>query len=448
MEINDLTRFNSHWQTLALPKAKHKIRRKLFNRIALQLSSRFALSIQGLRRTGKSVLMDQLVEEYCHRHKEIAPDQILRFSFEREDDLDLLPPSELSTLLDLYFRNVLKEHPQSTNRKVLFALDEIQNVRGWQNVIKSYYDLNENFKFLLTGSSSLYLTEGGESLAGRILDHHLSPLDFEEFLTFIGAPFKLPFVNSLVAAVKLPTPFFITADILKSFEDFLLLGGFPDAALMYKAGQQTIDVQAYLRESIILKIIKRDLRKYFQLKNSFADERLMQICCNDSGTFLEINNLSRELGVSAITIKKHLEIFQKTGLINFLSKFDKKLRREIAATKKVYVTSPCLMYSMLKKPNCEDPAFLGHAAETYAYQKLAGLNAMLFVERGRETDKEVDFYLPDERLLLESKYSSRLERRHFEYLNNRADALKHKPLILSQESWECGGIPSVPVFLI
>ena len=162
MQILDIQQQNSHWESKVLAPATLSTKRKLFSTISAQLSMRYVLSIQGLRRTGKSVLMRQLVDELTAK-EEIKPSQILFFSFDLEDEQDLLPSSELKELLNIYFLQILKIHPQKISSRVIIALDEIQNVANWQGIIKSYFDLNENIKFLITGSSSLFLSKSSES---------------------------------------------------------------------------------------------------------------------------------------------------------------------------------------------------------------------------------------------------------------------------------------------
>jgi predicted AAA+ superfamily ATPase len=66
---------------------------------------------------------------------------------------------------------------------VYVFFDEIQKVSDWQSKIKIYYDLYPNIKFILSGSSSLYLQKT-ESLAGRMFEEYIKPLKFSEFLRY------------------------------------------------------------------------------------------------------------------------------------------------------------------------------------------------------------------------------------------------------------------------
>ena len=147
---------NTHWADGQLPKSAYSYRRNAFFEMNKWLNERLAISIQGLRRTGKSVLQNQLRDQFV-KSKQLDADRYLFYSFESDEFAKLFPPSIIEDLLDLYFSRILNEQAQRINKPVLICLDEVQNVSNWQSVIKRYYDLNPNIKFILTGSSSLYL---------------------------------------------------------------------------------------------------------------------------------------------------------------------------------------------------------------------------------------------------------------------------------------------------
>lgn len=167
----NLLKYNRHWQK---GFAYHFIqKRKLFQKLADDLEKRQIIEITGLRRTGKTTLFFQLINQLIEQN--IDPFRILYFTFDEEKpDLDaLFETFTLQTGLDY------KEE------KLFVFLDEIQKLEDFQNKIKVYYDLYPHLKFFLSGSSSLFLKKiGQESLAGRIFSFFLPPLDFEEYLLF------------------------------------------------------------------------------------------------------------------------------------------------------------------------------------------------------------------------------------------------------------------------
>jgi predicted AAA+ superfamily ATPase len=64
-----------------------------------------------------------------------------------------------------------------TKDHIYIFLDEIQKIEDWQSKVKIYYDLYPNIKFIVSGSSSLYLKKQ-ESLAGRMQEIQIKPLNF------------------------------------------------------------------------------------------------------------------------------------------------------------------------------------------------------------------------------------------------------------------------------
>lgn len=445
MNLEQLTKFNAHWQTGAIRPSEYFMKRKLYTQILEELDSRFIQTISGVRRTGKSVLQEQLVFQYATVKNSLPAKNVLKVSFENEGYNELLPNSILENVLDLYFRSVLNTHPQLLDQKVIIAIDEIQNIEYWQKVVKTYYDLNPNIKFLLTGSSSLFLQKDSESLAGRILNFDLPCLDFEEFLMFSGSSLQLPFSNLLEVGAR--SVIMVTQEMLDQFETFLLIGGFPDTALMYSSGKSMPSIQEFIAESIIKRVVQKDLLRYFGHSSSIQDLRLFEICCADSGSFLEYENIAKDIGISAATVSSHINAFCLSGLSSLLRKFDKKLRREIRATKKVYVASPSIMASVLSVDSREDRAFVGHAVENYLFNRLSNVAKKLYVLQGRRNE-EVDFYLPDQEVLIESKYSSRLNRKDFNLLATEATKQAVTPIIASYNTWEFEQFNCIPAMLI
>ena len=149
-----------------------------------------------------------------------------------------------------------------------------------------------------------------------------------------------------------------------------------------------------------------------------------------------------------MTIRAHLDIFQQSNLLYDLKKFDRKLRRELKSVRKYYAASPSLMYAMLYKTNVEDSAFLGHAAETYAFQKLRSYGDKIYVETGRNPSEEVDFYLPHQNTLIECKYANRFHEKELKYINLRASSLNARQLILTKNQFTLKGKPMLPLCLL
>ncbi len=171
-----IEKHNFHWSdgfSYGFPK-----KRELFSKLAEELKTRQIISVTGLRRTGKSTLLKQLVDNLIGS-EHVARENILFYSFDEEQPKleEIIKDYEART-----GKGILKE-----KNMVYIFLDEIQKLENWQNQVKYYYDNYSNIKFFISGSASLFIKKHvQESLAGRIYEFVLSPLSFREFLVFRG----------------------------------------------------------------------------------------------------------------------------------------------------------------------------------------------------------------------------------------------------------------------
>ncbi len=177
------------------------------------------LSLVGLRRTGKTTILKQLINDLFDRG--IEKDKIFFYEFDEE-------LNDLSLVLDFYLKNILKEDIYKTNCYIF--LDELQFVEGWQTVLKKYYDLNPKINFIISGSTHLYLHKNTkESLAGRIVDFKLLPFSWFEFLNFkykkkYSSPLSHIFQNDFIEIVEKQTKVLLHVD---EFKTYLSYGEFP-----------------------------------------------------------------------------------------------------------------------------------------------------------------------------------------------------------------------------
>ena len=117
--------------------------------------------ITGMRRCGKSTLMEQFIEDL--KNEGISDDRIFHVNFETFEGYDLISTEELRTEL----RNLPK------NDTVYILLDEIQNVKNWELIVSALEEV-KNYDIYLTGSNSDMLsTDLSTHLSGRyIRDPH------------------------------------------------------------------------------------------------------------------------------------------------------------------------------------------------------------------------------------------------------------------------------------
>lgn len=440
--LNALTEQNPHWRTKQVEKCAFINRRSCYNQIVPWLKGRVSVGIEGLRRTGKSTLLLQLRDQYLSENK-IEPINYFYFSFDTEDDLELIPSRILDQVLRLYFSQVLNLEPSLIRSPTLFCFDEIQNIDGWQAVIKKYYDLNPNFKFMFSGSSALFLQDGAESLAGRSMEFRVTPLNFGEFLSFIEER-ELLTISSKEVLFALP-PQQVTARREELFKQFLLVGGFPEAATLLRDGVPMSQVQKYIRDSIVHKVIKKDLTRYFGVRSSYDDLDLFSVLCKETGSEISIRLLADSVGFSEETITKHLSAFERAGLITRLSKFDTKERKRVKAHPKVYVASPSIAMSHLVASEIPLGSYVGHLVEGYVYSRLIELFEDMQIYYAKPTrTTEVDFFLPKEKVALESKYTDSIDDEYYKFFEEISSKFKVKSLLVTKNNWGNQTIKGIP----
>lgn len=173
----DFYHFNPWWRDGKVPSGFLGRRRKIFNEIIKYLDKRQISLFTGLRRVGKTTLMYQIIDEILKQGEN--PYNILYFSF---DEMKY----DFENLVKEYEIEVLRE--DISKRKVFIFLDEIQKLKDWVSKVKLLYDLNPKTKIFLSGSAQITMwREARESLAGRVFDFLIKPLDFNEYLGFTGS---------------------------------------------------------------------------------------------------------------------------------------------------------------------------------------------------------------------------------------------------------------------
>ncbi|NLW77730.1 MAG: AAA family ATPase, partial [Methanomicrobiales archaeon] len=168
-----LSAYNPFWISGAIDAG---IPRDLLPACCAQVQSKEVLVLKGIRRSGKSTLMNQVIQELLKTG--IPPVAILRVNLEEP----LFAPEYSITLLEDIYRTYRERvYPEG---KCWVFLDEIQQVTGWESWVRGRQD-TEDIKFFVTGSSASILSrEIGTKLTGRNVTFEVFPLSFIEYLRF------------------------------------------------------------------------------------------------------------------------------------------------------------------------------------------------------------------------------------------------------------------------
>jgi len=315
-QISDyLLDFNPWWGDSFSSSSKPRI---IFDSILKFFGKRQIIALTGLRRVGKTTLMLRLVDSLLE--KGFDSKKILFFSFD-----------EFPSVL---FRDVISEFElkmgfDGKNRDYYVFFDEIQKVSNWENQLKTIYDLNPNLRIVVSGSESLFIkSKSKESLAGRMFEFTILPLSFREFLVFKGKDSLDCFVDK--------------KELLLLFNEFLLTQGFPE--LIGEKDKEFI--RKYISEGILDKVLYKDLQRMFKIKDMGGFESVVRIIMNDPGQIIEVNNLSKQLGLQRSVVSSYLVLLEKAFLVRRLFNFSKNERKSSRKLKKYYpvILPPVLLF--------------------------------------------------------------------------------------------------------
>lgn len=263
----------------------------------IQLNSKLAQIVIGVRRSGKSTLcMKVLMQSGVH------------FAYVNFDDerLQKVGVEELDVILqELYAIYGSFTH--------LF-LDEVQNVDGWHLFVNRL--LRQGIKLVLTGSNANLLSgELSTHLTGRYHQIELYPFSFSEYCTITG-----------VDAYGMTTKAYGLRD--KALDEYLMSGGFPELIASPEISKR--DYLFSLREAIVKKdICQRYKIRYKQTLSDLAN-RLLDWFCQEKS----YNDIAKEMSINSVhTVKNYITYLQNAYLLCLLPKFSLKSSERNSARK-------------------------------------------------------------------------------------------------------------------
>ena len=136
-------------------------------------------AIKGPRQSGKTTLL-KMLQEWLINEKKVEPENIIFLTFEDREVLE-----KFSTNPKTFIGSFIGEKKEE---RFYFLIDEFHYLIEGGQKLKLLYDLFENIKFIITGSSSLELTgKTSKFLVGRVFSFHLWQLSFREFV-YVKSP--------------------------------------------------------------------------------------------------------------------------------------------------------------------------------------------------------------------------------------------------------------------
>lgn len=373
-----------------------EIRRDLYlNKLIKRKNNGLIKVVTGIRRCGKSYLLNNLF--YNHLIESgVAADHIIRFAFDSADDLYLIGESLIQIEKEkrgvdpekfmAYIRSQIVD-----NRMYYLLLDEIQLLDCFETVLNGYLR-KDNMDVFVTGSNAKLLSKDIiTQFAGRGDEVHMYPLSFAEFMTIYKG------------------------DKYAGLEEYMLYGGIPIVVLREDANEK-----ASTLENLFTEIYLRDITQRNRVKNIGELEDLLNILSSSIGLLTNPEKLKntfksvKKSKITSQTIKKYIDYFEDSFLIESALRYDIKGKSYIETPKKYYFSDLGLRNARINFRQFEPT----HSMENVIYNelKMRGYNVDVGViatteknHEGKVVRKqlEVDFVcnLGSSRYYIQSAYS-------------------------------------------
>ena len=228
---------------VAITKFSEKglIRKEYLDKIEPWLSRPEIIIIKGIRRCGKSTILQQI----ARRTKK----KCVYINF---DDYRFLQYLNVSLL-----EEVLKEFPNYD----YYFFDEIQKVKGFENWLRTHYDIKSHKKFIISGSNiSLFAPSLATVLTGRNITFEIFPFSYSE----------------------------IKEKKLAKFEEYLLYGGFPEVVLEKDVEKKKLLLLQYFND-----ILLRDIFERYSIVATQQFKALAQYILSNTGLKISPNRLAK-----------------------------------------------------------------------------------------------------------------------------------------------------------
>lgn len=245
--------------------------------------------IYGARQVGKTTLAEKIIRQLGLKTLKINADERKYHDILSSRDLD-----KMKSLVSGY--------------ELLF-IDEAQRIENIGINLKILTDGIKNLKIVATGSSSFELANKiKEPLTGRTWTYNLHSLSFVE-LSGIYNDFELK----------------------ERLESFLVFGGYPEIFTT-----ENMKSKHKLLREIAESYLYKDILELESIKKSEKIYKLLKLLAFQIGHEVSINELSVNLELNNETVRRYIDLLEKSFVIFRLSALSKNPRKEITKKDKIY----------------------------------------------------------------------------------------------------------------
>lgn len=327
---------------------------------------RFLQVVAGPRQVGKTTLVEQVLRRTRLRHVLVSADQ---------------PTLADAAWLAAQWDRARIVAAEAGNRGAILALDEVQKIPGWSEVVKRLWDEDTRarraLKVVVLGSSPLLVQQGlTESLAGRFEMVYVPHWSFTEMRKAFGF----------------------------TLDQFLYFGGYPGAAAL--AGDYP-RWRRYLLDSLVETTIARDVLLTSRVDKPALLRRVFDLGCRYSGQILSYTKMLGQLqdAGNATTLAHYIDLLAGVGMLTGLQKYAGQVVRQRGSSPKLQVLNTALLTAhagLGPEEALAGPEFRGRLVESAVGAHLANAAATGACELfyWRERNREVDFVVRSGRALV------------------------------------------------
>ena len=337
-------------------------RKKYIDRLLAFRDNKIVKIITGLRRTGKSTLLE-IYRDYLISQG-VDNNAVIHINFE------LYEYNDIKTDEDLY--NLIKSKLVA-NKKNYILLDEVQEIEHWEKAINGL-SVELDVDIYLTGSNAYLLSsELSTYLSGRYVEIKMLPLSFKEYFTFHK--------DSGLSKDDL-------------FSQFMKYGGMPQLTTL---PIESSVINSFL-EGIYNTVILKDVISRNKIKDVDLLKRIFRFLCSNIGSVVSANSISKFMSkaskldkdIRPATISNYLTMLEDAYIIYKAERYDVKGKELLKSLEKYYVVDLGIRNNILGYTDTD----YGHMLENIVYFEL--LRRGYQVHIGKYDNLEIDFVAVDQ----------------------------------------------------
>ena len=307
--------------------------------------------ITGVRRSGKSILLQQYAEYLKKTEEKI---NIVSVN---------LQELEYDFLLDYHrLHEFIMDNYKSDCRNVVM-IDEIHLCEKFELAINSLH-AKQKFDIFLTGSNAFLLSSDLATLfTGRVMEIKVYPFSFSEYIEYFGIKNNIP----------------------EAFDEYVRMGGM-SGSYFYDSEVKRFK---YV-EDVYKTVLERDLVQKYKIRNKSEFFSISEFMMDNIGNLLSPNNVCDTLNraeseITRKTVDKYIKYLENAFLFYEAKRYDLKGKKYLETNKKYYLCDPAFRYAVNGTKNLD----FGRMYENIVFMELLRRGYEVYV--GKLYKKEIDF---------------------------------------------------------